>query len=256
LPVALGSTPHIPEELAMAFDLAVLTRYLTVAAAPAADHHIRRCAHAAAVLIFGLAIAAAAVYRHIPKDHPRILLAIELAASGDEVRARAPVDVRAAVLRAQRDDSRLFIPAYWAVFSACGIVFLLSGGRIPRLSGWVVIAGVTIAALLDLRENALINAALGGSSQATPAPWGLAKWRLLFAVAAALSVPLLTRSRHLRLHANLTAVLFLAASVWGLASSVRDSTGGIQMATAWLAAGLFLLALLFLWDSGFFARTS
>lgn len=242
----------------MAFDVAVLTRYFTVAPAPAAaERRIRRWAHAAALLIFGSAIAVTAVNRHIPEQHTGILLALELADSGDDVRARVPAGVRDAVRRAHRDDSWLLIPAYWAVFSACGMVLVLSGGRIPRLCGWAVIAGITIAALCDWRENALIEAALDdAASDATPAPWALAKWRLLFAVCAAMSVPLLTLSRHLRLHANLTAVLFVAASAWGLVASTGGSSGGILTATTLLAAALFLLALLFLWDSGFFARPS
>jgi hypothetical protein len=239
----------------MALDLAALTGYFAGAVPPAViERRIRPWAGAAAALIFGSAIAAAAVNRHIPKQHAGILLTLEFAASGDEVRARVPDDVRAAVLRAQRDDSRIFIPVYWALFSAAGMVLVLSGGRIPRISGWAVIAAITAAAVCDLRENMLIGRALDGAS-GSPAPWALAKWRLLFAIAGTLSVPLLTRSRHLRLHANGTAVLFAAACLRGLIASAGN-LDAIPSATLVLAAALFFLALLFIWDSGFFALPS
>jgi len=240
----------------MALDLAALTGYFAGAAPPAViERRIRRWAGAAAALIFASAIAAAAVTRHIPKPHGGILLTLEFAASGDEVRERVPDDIRAAVLRAQRDDSWIFIPAYWALFSASGMVLVLSGGRIPRASGWVVIAGISAAAVCDLLENRMIRVALHDGASGSPAPWALAKWLLLFAIAGTLSVPLLTRSRHLRLHANGTAVLFAVACVRGLIASL-GSVDGIQSATIVLAAALFLLALLFIWDSGFFAQPS
>jgi hypothetical protein len=242
----------------MPLNSGVLTRYFSRADAPAViERRVRRWAGAAAALIFGSAIAVAAVTRHIPKQHGGILLALEFAPSAAAIRGIVPADMRAAVMRSQRDDSFMLIPAYWALFATIGGVLVLSGGRINRICGWTVIAGVTLAAACDLRENVVITAALrdASPSEASPARWALVKWILLFLIAAVLSVPLLTRTRHLRLHANSTALLFLLAGLWGLWASARN-LAGVPTATMVFALAIFLLALLFIWDPDFFAEPS
>jgi hypothetical protein len=242
----------------MPLNFGVLNRYFSRGQPPAVvERRVRRWAGTAAALIFVSAIAVAAVTRHIPKQHDGLLLTLEFAPSAEAIRRIVPADMRQAVLGAQYDDSWMLIPAYWAVFTTTGLVLLLSGGPINRLCGWTVIAAVTLAAAFDLRENLVIIAALRDSSspEAAPAPWALAKWLLLFLVAAVLSVPLLTRNRHLRLHANATAVLFAVAGVRGLWASAFNHAA-IPWATGRLAVALFLLALLFVWDSDFFAQPS
>jgi hypothetical protein len=218
---------------------------------------VRRWAAIAGALIFTVAVAAVAVTRHIPKEHNGILLRLEFAADANDLRALVPADVRLAVLRAQRDDTWLFVPAYWAVFSAIGMVLVLSGGRINRVSGCLVIAGITTAAVCDWRENAVIAQALRATGQpgVSPAGWAAAKWTLLFLVSGALCVPLLTRNRRVRIHANTTAMLFAVAAVWGVWASFA-SHGALPGATVLLGGAMFMLALLFIWDSEFFARPS
>ena len=114
---------------------------------------MRRCAALAGALIFVLPVAAIAVARHIPKPHNGIGLALQFAPDANALRALVPPDVLAAVLLAQRDDTWFFIPAYLLVFTAIAVVLVLSGGRINRWSGWVVIAGIAAAAVCDWRET-------------------------------------------------------------------------------------------------------
>jgi len=218
---------------------------------------VRRWAAIAGALIFVLAVAAIAVARHIPKEHSGILLALEFAPDANALRALVPPDLQAAVLRAQRDDTWIFIPAYWAVFTTIAAVLALSGGRINRVSGWLVIAGIAVAAVCDWRENALIADALRatGPPELSPARWAFAKWTLLFLTSGALCVPLLTRNRRVRIHANTAAVLFAVAAAWGVSAAVFDH-GALPRATLVLGGGLFMLALLFIWDSDFFAKPS
>ena len=218
---------------------------------------VRRWAATAGALIFLLAVAFTAVTRHIPKQHAGILLALEFAPDANALRTLVQSDVQSAVLRAQRDDTWIFIPAYWAVFTAIAVVLVLSGGRINRVCGWLVIAGIAAAAVCDWRENALIANALRatGPPEISPARWAFAKWTLLFLTSGALSVPLLTRNRRVRIHANSTAVLFAVAAVWGVSASAFNH-GALPRATMVLGGALFMLALLFIWDSEFFAKPS
>jgi hypothetical protein len=216
--------------------------------------NIRRWANGASALIFAAAVAATAVNRHIPKTHPGVLLELEFAPTAQDVRdVTSPADLRAAIMRAQRADSVLLIPAYWALFAVSGMVLMLSGGPVNRFCGFAAMLTITIAAAVDLRENAVIEAALTSTAQAAgPARWATAKWLLLFASAGALGVPLLTRARRLRFHANLTAALFAIAALHGvLATLVRPIA--LPSAVFALAAALFCLALLFLWDPEYFS---
>ena len=224
---------------------------------PSRVRQVRRWAAIAGGSIFVLAVAAIAVARHIPQKHSGILLALEFAPDANALRALVPADVQAAVLRAQRDDTWIFIPAYWAVFSAIAVVLVLSGGRINRVSGWLVIAGIAMASVCDWRENALIADALRatGPPDVGPAGWAFAKSTLLFLTSGALSVPLLTRNRRVRIHANTTAVLFAVAAVWGVSAAAFDH-GALPRATMVLGGALFMLALLLIWDSHFFAEPS
>jgi hypothetical protein len=224
---------------------------------PSCVRQVRRWAAIAGALIFVLAVAAIAVARHIPKQHNGILLALEFAPDAAALRALVPPDVQSAVLRAQRDDTWIFIPAYWAVFTTIAVVLALSGGPVNRVSGWLVIAGIAAAAVCDWRENALIGDALRatGPPETSPARWAFAKWTLLFLTSGALSVPLLTRNRRVRIHANATAVLFAGAAVWGV-SAAAFNHGALPRATIVLGGALFMLALLFIWDSEFFAKPS
>ena len=242
----------------MKINVDALRRFFSGRQPPAGvtDPKVRRWAAIAAALIFGSAIAAAAVTRHIPKAHKGILLTLEFAPSAEAVRTLVPGDLRDAILRAQRDDSLMLIPVYWAVLTATGVVLILSGGRINRAVGVTVIVSIAVAAACDLRENALIVSALTAIvPTGSPAPWALAKWLLLFTSATAMSIPLLTRSRRLRFHANLTAVLFAFAGLRGLwASAVHHAA--VPLAVAVLVVSLFLLALLFVWDPDFFAKPS
>lgn len=218
---------------------------------------VRRWAAIAGALIFVLAVAASAVARHIPKQHNGILLVLEFAPNANALRALVTPDVQPAVLRAQRDDTWIFVPTYWATFTAIAVVLVLSGGGINRVFGWLVIAGIAAAAVSDWRENALIADALRatGPTEISPARWAFAKWMLIFLVAGALSVPLLTRNRRVRIHANTAAVLFAVAAGWGVWASISNHSA-LPPATMVLGGALFMLALLLIWDSDFFARPS
>jgi hypothetical protein len=226
-------------------------------ATPSSIRQVRRWTAVAGALIFVLAVAAVAVTRHIPRSHSGILLALEFAPDANALRALVPADVQPAVRRAQRDDTWIFIPSYWAVFTAIGVVLVLSCGRTNRMSGWLVIAGVAAAAVCDWRENALIGRSLSATAapDITPAGWAFAKWTLLFLTAGALSVPLLTRNRRVRVHANTTAVLFAWSAVWGVWAAAANPAA-LPRATMVLGGGLFMLALLFIWDSDYFAKPS
>ena len=235
---------------------AFATHFSDATPPPAAIRRVKRWAAVAGALIFVLPIAAIAVTRSIPKAHKDILLRLEFAATPEAVRAATPADAQLAVVRAQRDDSQFLIPAYWAVFTTIGIVLWVSGGRVNRVCGVAIAAGIAVAAVCDWRENVLIIAALAGEpASASPAPWALAKWNLLFVVALILAVPLATRSQHLRIHANLTAVLFAIAAVRGLWGTGFNHAA-IPEATVILAIAIFLLALLFIWDAEFFSKDS
>jgi hypothetical protein len=243
----------------MRLNLDWVRRFFSEAESTAAvtNRGVRRWSGIAAALIFGSAIAAAAVSRHIPSAHSNLILDLEFAESAEGVRALVPADLRDAVVRALRDDSWMLIPAYWALFTATGMVLILSGGRINRAVGVIVIISITIAAACDLRENAAIAAALTAvaAPAAGPAPWALAKWLLLFTAASALSVPLLTRRRRLRFHANGTGVLFAIAGLRGLWAAAFHHAG-VPSAVTVLVLALFLSALLFVWDPDFFAKPS
>lgn len=220
------------------------------------DPRIRGRARFASALIFAAAVAAAAVSRHIPPEHSGILLKLEFATSAGDVVRQVPAAVRDRILRAQRDDSLLLIPVIWAVFASSGLVLLLSGGRVNRAFGTIVILSSTVAAACDLRENMLIVDALtDAGADGNPAKWARPKWLFFFLSTLALSVPLLTASPHLRLHANLTAILFAAAGLWGLWTSAFNHAG-IREVLPCLAIALFLLALIFLWDPEFLAKSS
>jgi hypothetical protein len=224
---------------------------------PRCVRQVRRWAAIAGALIFVLAVAAAAVARHIPKEHGGIVLAVQFAPDANALRALVPPDLQSAVLRAQRDDTWIFIPAYLAVFTVTAVVLVLSGGRINRVFGWLVIAGIAAAAVCDWRENALIADALraAGPPEISPASWAFAKWTFLFLSSGALSVPLLTRNPRVRIHANTAAVLFAVAAAWGV-SAAAFNHGALPRATMVLGGALFMLALLFIWDSEFFAKPS
>ena len=116
---------------------------------------------------------------------------------------------------------------------------------------------IAAAAVSDWRENALIADALRatGPTEISPARWAFAKWMLIFLVAGALSVPLLTRNRRVRIHANTAAVLFAVAAGWGVWASISNHSA-LPPATMVLGGALFMLALLLIWDSDFFARPS
>lgn len=220
------------------------------------DPRLRSWARFASALIFAAAVAAAAVTRHIPSTHDGILLKLEFATSAGEVLRQVPAEMRDRILRAQRDDSLLLIPVYWAFFAASGVVLLLSGGRVNRASGAMVILGITVAAACDLRENALLVEALTDpAADGNPARWARPKWLLFFISTLALSAPLLTATPHLRLHANLAALSCAVAGLWGLWTSTFRHTGIPEVFPA-LAVALFLLALLFLWDPEFLAKPS
>ena len=108
-----------------------------------------------------------------------------------------------------------------------------------------------------LARNALIIQALGatGAPATSPARWAAAKWTLLFLTSGALSVPLLTRNRRVRIHANAAAVLFAVAAGWGVWAAMANH-GALPRATMVLGGALFLLALLLIWDADFFAKSS
>lgn len=243
----------------MRLNLDWVRRFFSEAESTAAvtNRGVRRWSGIAAALIFGSAIAAAVVTRHIPKAHSSLLLDLEFAESAESVRALVPADLRDAVVRAQRDNSWILIPAYWALFTATGMVLILSGGRINRAVGVIVIISISVAAGCDRRENSVIAAALTAvaAPAAGPASWALAKWLFLFTAASALSVPLLTRSRRLRFHANGTAVLFAIAGLRGLWAAAFHHAG-VPSAVTVLVLALFLSALLFVWDPDFFAKPS
>jgi hypothetical protein len=166
------------------------------------------------------------------------------------VRASTPASLYLAVLDAQRDDSHFFIPLYWAAIASVGGFLLLNGGQLNRRSGWTVILIISAVAFCDLRENARIVDALGSASPEGPAPWGTVKWLLVFVLAGVVALPLLRRMDSLRKHAKLVARTFAVSSVFGLLATLFFH-GMIPWAMLTFAAGLFLLALLLIWDFNF-----
>jgi hypothetical protein len=221
---------------------------------------VRRWAKTAAVLIFVTAVSAVVVGRGIPQQQPPLLLSLEFATSADEIRQLIPPLLRDAVLRAQRADSWLFIPSYWALFVATGLVMRVSGGdqaKRNRTLGLAVIVAITLTAAFDYFENAAIAVALEpvpSSDGANPRPWAIAKWLLLFVSVGLVAAAVGLRPKP-KPHAILTAALLAAASALGIVATLfaRDY---IQPAVGVMAVGLLLLALLWIWSPAYLARSS
>lgn len=211
---------------------------------------IRVWAFLASTLIFGLAVAFVAVARHLPKERAGLHVTLAFAKSADEVRASMPTALQLAVLEAQNDDSRFFIPIYWLAIAAIGGFLLLNGGRLNRRSGWAVLLLISAVAGCDLLENSRIVDALGATSHAGPAPWGWLKWLLVFLLAGVMALPLLNRMNTLRKHARLVARTFAISCVLGLVGTLLFHAF-IPIAALLFAVGLFLLALLLIWDYNF-----
>lgn len=223
-------------------------RFFSAPAPTDVDPRVRRWARIASALIFASSVSVAAVNRHIPADNKGILNRLAFAESVTQVKSSLTDDLIGRVYRANRDDSLLLVPVYWAVFTVSGVVLLLSCGRVNRTFGSIVIVSITVAAACDLRENSLIMEGLrDGGADGVPASWARFKWLFFFLSTFALSAPLLSASPHRDLHHTLTGLLLAIAGLLGLWLSAFDHTG-ISEAFAYLAAGLFLLALLFLWD--------
>jgi hypothetical protein len=216
---------------------------------------VRVWAVVASALIFGLAVAFVAVARHVPKERADLHVTLAFAASADAVRGPIPASLYPAVLEAQRDDSHFFIPLYWAAIASVGGFLLLNGGSLNRRSGWAVLLLVSAIAFCDLRENARIVDALGATSQEGPAPWGLLKWLLVFVLAGIMALPLLRRMDSLRKHARLVAWTFAASCGLGLPATLFVHAL-IPWAALAFGAGLFLLALLLIWDYNFLGTRS
>lgn len=218
---------------------------------------IRRWAKAAAILVFLSAVSAMAVDRHVPKQQPPLLLSLEFAESADEVRQLASPELRGAVSLAQRADNVIFIPSYWALFAATGVVILVSGGTKNRALGIGVIAGITAAAALDYFENAAIAAALEPVTESvsgSPRPWAVGKWLLLFAAAGLVAAAVGSHPKP-KPHAILTAVLLGIACASGVAATLF-AFQYVPRAVFVMALGLFSLALLWIWSPMYLARTS
>ncbi|HUE86324.1 MAG TPA: hypothetical protein VMO26_09625 [Vicinamibacterales bacterium] len=219
--------------------------------------NVRRVAHAAAILVFAIAAAAAAVNRELPASESNLLLELEFASTPQAVRARVEPSMRDAVDRAQRADSRFLIPAYWAAFVAAGIVLVVSRGSANRRFALAVMLLITVAAAADYGENDAIGIALSAAPAEGAAPliWARVKWVAFFLATAALVPPLVAASRARGTHATLTALCLAAAAVVGLAATAVF-TSAMPYAVMLLALGLFGLALLFLWNPEYFATTS
>ena len=221
---------------------------------------VRRWAKTAAILIFVTAVSAVVVGRDIPQQQPPLLLSLEFARSAEEVRQLIPPQLSDAVRRAQRADSWLFIPSYWALFVATGLVMRVSGGehaRRNRTLGIALIVAITLTAAFDYLENAAIAVALepaGGSGSADPRPWAIAKWLLLFVSAGLVAAAVGLRPKP-KPHAILTTALLAAASALGIVATLF-ARHYIQPAVGVMAAGLLLLALLWIWSPTYLARSS
>ena len=209
---------------------------------------IRGWAKAAAILTFVTGVAGAAVGRHVPQQQPPLLLSLEFADSAQEVRRLAPAELRAAVMRAQRADSWLLIPSYWALFAASGVVMMLSGGIRNRAIGIAAIAAITAAAALDYRENAVIASALDAPGITTGSPqwWATGKWLLIFLTSSLVGAAFALHPRR-RPHAFVSSALLVIGGAAGLYATLF-AHALVQPASGVMAAGLLLLALLWIWS--------
>jgi hypothetical protein len=215
---------------------------------------IRRSAKAAAILTLIAAVAGAAVGRHVPRQQAPLVLSLQFAESANDVRRLTPPTLQANVLRAQRDDAWFFIPSYWALFCAAGVVMVLSGGTRNRTLGIATIAVISVTAVLDYGENAAIAAAFvpGEAIVSHPARWAVAKWTLLFVAAGLLGAALMLIPRR-GLHAMLAGGLLNVAAIVGIGGALF-APELVQSAVAAMAAGLLLLALLWIWNPAYLAR--